>query len=201
MDPLTEFLEAKCFERPEAVTTGKDLWAAYETWAKDTGERYPLGRKTFSQELARRFLPDKGTKGVRVLKGVGLGTPPTPPPSPPEGPTEGQPDSPDQIDGGTSEVPPKADFLQLLQAQSHVGNIPKQVPPSATPIQPIPGASATPYLEASATPSEGQPSPPAQPPDPCSCGGTTWWWRALGPWGAGEWVCSFCHPQPLGGAQ
>jgi phage/plasmid-associated DNA primase len=53
-------------EQPAAMTLGKDLYAAYEQWCKDVGER-PMTMREFNAVLDERgtFTRDKGKQGVR----------------------------------------------------------------------------------------------------------------------------------------
>jgi phage/plasmid-associated DNA primase len=53
-DVLRDFVEEKCTLSPTAQVRSGELWAAYQDWAKSAGERYPLGKKRFSQALFAR---------------------------------------------------------------------------------------------------------------------------------------------------
>jgi putative DNA primase/helicase len=65
-DVLGRFLGEVCEEQPAAMTLGKDLYAAYEQWCKDVGER-PATMREFNAALDERgtFTRDKGKQGVR----------------------------------------------------------------------------------------------------------------------------------------
>jgi putative DNA primase/helicase len=70
-DVLRDFIEEKCTLSPTAQVRSAELWAAYQDWAKTSGERYPLGRKRFSQALFARGL-DQYKSGDRIWIGIGL---------------------------------------------------------------------------------------------------------------------------------
>lgn len=71
MDPLADFLEECCIVNPLAKAKNTDLWRSYETWARDNGEKYTLGRKRFAQEIARRgFIQGRGRD--RFWEGIGI---------------------------------------------------------------------------------------------------------------------------------
>jgi phage/plasmid-associated DNA primase len=73
MDPLQDFIAERCVVAPGAWATVEGLWTAYERWAHDAGEKYPLTRRQFGDRLTRRGVPpDKGTGGIRVRRGIGL---------------------------------------------------------------------------------------------------------------------------------
>jgi putative DNA primase/helicase len=73
MDPLRDFLLECCHIAPDAWVPSKALWERYRDWAKDSGLRWPLTRADFSDRLAARgFVADKGGKGTRVRRGIGL---------------------------------------------------------------------------------------------------------------------------------
>lgn len=65
-DVLGRFLEEACELNSADVTLGKDLYAAYNTWCGDTGER-PVTLREFNARLDERgsFARDKGERGVR----------------------------------------------------------------------------------------------------------------------------------------
>lgn len=50
-DPLREFLEDACQEDKEAWVPSARLFAVYQWWAKQHGERWPLGREYFKERL------------------------------------------------------------------------------------------------------------------------------------------------------
>ena len=70
--PLARFLAESCNLGPDRSTTNPDLWTAYETWARATGE-IPAGRKTFTQSMASIAGVTRGRTGkARRWKGIGL---------------------------------------------------------------------------------------------------------------------------------
>jgi hypothetical protein len=76
--PLHGFLEACCELHPRAAVRSADLWHAYQRWAMDQRERYPLPRGAFIARLkALGYHPDR-TKLARIWRGIGL-VPPKPP--------------------------------------------------------------------------------------------------------------------------
>ena len=81
-DPLKEFLEDCCVLGDERWTPSRDLAAAYEWWAKQARERYPLGRENFGERLrSKGFQPERKwvkqpgaseAKQVRIWVGLEL---------------------------------------------------------------------------------------------------------------------------------
>jgi len=69
-DPLREFLEERCTLDPSAQATNPEIWTAYQEWAKEAGEKYPLGRKRFSQALFARGLDQHTTGDTRYWIGL-----------------------------------------------------------------------------------------------------------------------------------
>ena len=55
-DVLKDFIEERCTIKPSAQAGNSELWAEYQDWAKANNERYPLGRKRFTQALLARGL-------------------------------------------------------------------------------------------------------------------------------------------------
>lgn len=73
MDPVADFLDERCVIEDGAVATFEELFGFYRQWAEAAGERRPLTKRAFSQRLERRgFPPEKGAKGVRIRRGIGL---------------------------------------------------------------------------------------------------------------------------------
>jgi putative DNA primase/helicase len=73
MDALSPFLEACCIINDAARATFEDLWAAYQNWARRAGKPSPLSSAEFGERLTDRgFAPGKGTKGIRIRRGIGL---------------------------------------------------------------------------------------------------------------------------------
>ena len=48
-DPLRDFVQECCTLSPTAQASNTEMWQAYQEWCKANNERYPLGRKRFSQ--------------------------------------------------------------------------------------------------------------------------------------------------------
>lgn len=75
-DRLAEFLEERCTVAENATCTFNQLYTAYLKWVEDTYEKYPLGKKKFSQELAAKGIQRVrlyvGDKQVRCLQGVSV---------------------------------------------------------------------------------------------------------------------------------
>lgn len=70
--PLARFLAVSCVLGPDCSTTNPDLWTAYETWARATGES-PAGRKTFTQRMASIAGVTRGRVGkARRWNGIAL---------------------------------------------------------------------------------------------------------------------------------
>ena len=77
MDPLKEFLDAKCLIDSELTATAADLYGAYVLWADDNSvKKERLTKRAFGLALGeKRFRNCKGTAGVRTWRGLGLRTP------------------------------------------------------------------------------------------------------------------------------
>jgi phage/plasmid-associated DNA primase len=87
LDPLNDWLSDNTIAVSVAWTPFKNLYTDYRSWAAENGLRGVLGSKSFSQRLGAHFEADKGGKGVRGFRGIGLKVG-------------------FQVQGGTSEVPP-----------------------------------------------------------------------------------------------
>ena len=73
MDPLAEFLEDRTTVGGDAWTVFTSLFDAYQDWAEANHESKPLGRKSFSQRLAKRFTKEnRRLAGGRGFLGIGL---------------------------------------------------------------------------------------------------------------------------------
>jgi len=67
MDPLKGWLTECCVEDRKGWTRVADLRRSYQTWARDNGEKYPLGSKAFSQHLEAKGYPlERKRVGGRV---------------------------------------------------------------------------------------------------------------------------------------
>jgi len=75
-DPLNEFIEEKCLHSENAFTPRVQLFCEYEDWAKNTGERYTLDRKSFYERLRLRGIQETARKisgkSIRGFIGIGL---------------------------------------------------------------------------------------------------------------------------------
>jgi putative DNA primase/helicase len=76
-DPLKDFLEDCCQLDPEAWCRVSDVARAYERWAHDFGEKYPLNRQKFNDQLEQRGCRRikrsiEGATGVRIWVGIYL---------------------------------------------------------------------------------------------------------------------------------
>ncbi|MEW5921611.1 MAG: phage/plasmid primase, P4 family [Bacillota bacterium] len=71
-DPLKDFLAECCTFEPTAQAPNTEIWQVYQDWCKTNGERYPLGRKKFSQALLNRGLDQYHTGRKRAWIGIGL---------------------------------------------------------------------------------------------------------------------------------
>jgi len=71
-DTVGTWLEDRCVAIGELWVTSASLYTDYQEWAKATGE-HPLTQRALGMALTERgFTPDKGSKGVRIWRGVGL---------------------------------------------------------------------------------------------------------------------------------
>ena len=70
MDTLGDFLDERCVIDPQATVVAATLWETWKTWCAASGEREG-SQKALSLRLSERdFQPGKGTKGVRIWRGV-----------------------------------------------------------------------------------------------------------------------------------
>ena len=78
-DPLAEFLEECCEISPTGTAASSDLFRIYKLWAECRAMRFPLGSRTFSEELSRRgfdkFREPTGQRrwmfiGIRIYENV-----------------------------------------------------------------------------------------------------------------------------------
>lgn len=80
-DPLKEFLEDCCVVGEDLYATVSDVMAAYQWWAKQAGERFPLNKSAFNERMfSKRFHNSDKTrqriegKLARCWKGLELNT-------------------------------------------------------------------------------------------------------------------------------
>lgn len=83
MNPLKEFLEAKCLIAPELTTPAADLYGSYCDWAEtNLQKKERLTKRAFGLALGEQGFKNrgakgqelKGTAGVRLWRGLGLRT-------------------------------------------------------------------------------------------------------------------------------
>ncbi len=72
MDPLKDFLNDVCIINPLAKVANSRLFSAYEEWCRENGERFPLGRKRFTQLLKNYGFSLERTSKQRFWQGLGL---------------------------------------------------------------------------------------------------------------------------------
>lgn len=71
-DPLRDFLQERCTLEPTAQASNSEIWNAYQEWSKANNERYPLGRKRFTQALMGRGLDQYRVGTERRWIGIGV---------------------------------------------------------------------------------------------------------------------------------
>jgi len=72
MDPLADFIADFCVATENAQTKNSELWKAYSQWCKQNGEKYPLGRKKFSQVMMSKGFDQYNDGKSRIWIGIGL---------------------------------------------------------------------------------------------------------------------------------
>ena len=65
-----EFLRACCELHPRASSRSGDLWNAYEQWAAERHERFPLTRRAFTAQLKAHGCHADRTKTTRIWRGI-----------------------------------------------------------------------------------------------------------------------------------
>jgi len=73
-DPLYGFLAACCERHPHACCPSRELWQAYQRWAKEQQERFPLSRRAFTRHLHLQGIRAGRTKRARLWRGITLRT-------------------------------------------------------------------------------------------------------------------------------
>lgn len=72
-DVITNWMEDCCLVKPHLQTKSGNLFASFEKWCEENGERVYISRNKFSQKLVEKgFQTHKGTNGARFIKGLGL---------------------------------------------------------------------------------------------------------------------------------
>lgn len=74
-NPVAPFLtECVVFGERGAQVARKELYTAYEAWARAEGERFPAGTKLFAEAVRERGAEDDKSHGIRRWKGARLKT-------------------------------------------------------------------------------------------------------------------------------
>lgn len=71
-DPLREFLDTCCELHARAQVRVSDLWQAYEQWAVEHHERFPLSRRAFAAQLKAHGCHTDRTSTARNWRGIAL---------------------------------------------------------------------------------------------------------------------------------
>jgi len=71
-DPLQGFFNACCELHPRAWSRASDLWKAYEQWAAEHQERFPLSRRAFTAELKAHDCRADRTGTARIWRGIAV---------------------------------------------------------------------------------------------------------------------------------
>jgi tetratricopeptide (TPR) repeat protein/transcriptional regulator with XRE-family HTH domain len=69
---LDDFLAACCELHPRAWCRAADLWSAYQRWAEQQGERFPLSRRAFTNALKQQGCRPARTNEYRIWRGIAL---------------------------------------------------------------------------------------------------------------------------------
>jgi putative DNA primase/helicase len=79
-DALAAFIEERCVVGPEAWVKFSDLYAAYQEWCEEAGEKAETKRRLGSRLKDRGFEPGRGTGNAPIRRGLGLLDDPHPDP-------------------------------------------------------------------------------------------------------------------------
>lgn len=71
-DVVGAFLDERCVALPEASTKSSSLYSDYQEWAKAAGEPVVSQRALGLALTERGYVAEKGGKGVRMWRGIGL---------------------------------------------------------------------------------------------------------------------------------
>lgn len=72
-DIISNWIEDCCQVDVYMQSKSGSLFKSFESWCEENGERSYLSRNKFSQKLVEKgFVLDRGTRGVRSLRGIGL---------------------------------------------------------------------------------------------------------------------------------
>jgi phage/plasmid-associated DNA primase len=73
-NPISPFLEENCIEGDNLMIISADLWATYQQWSRNEGEKYPLSRNGFGRRMTGKGFTNPlvkiDGKPVRVWKGL-----------------------------------------------------------------------------------------------------------------------------------
>jgi putative DNA primase/helicase len=72
MDPITDFLEDCCTAEPLARVPNAAMWDAYQTWSRKNRDRPSMGRKQFTQQLAKHGFDEHKSGSRRFWQGLKL---------------------------------------------------------------------------------------------------------------------------------
>lgn len=71
-DPLREYFEERLLRDEGAAVNNTLLWQDYVDYCQKTGNKYPLGRKTFTQRLLAKGLKQGWSHDSRIWEGIAL---------------------------------------------------------------------------------------------------------------------------------
>ncbi len=72
MDVLAAFVADRCVVDPDAWARFSDLWAEWQGWCEEVGEKAETKRRFGNRLKERGFEPDRGTGNVPIRRGLGL---------------------------------------------------------------------------------------------------------------------------------
>jgi len=71
---LSHFVAGCLHDDSRASVTNPEMWQAYQAWCEEKGEKHPLGRKRFSQELRNLGFLMWRSQRARSWRGIRLKT-------------------------------------------------------------------------------------------------------------------------------
>lgn len=72
MDRLRDFVNDECVITESASVGITQLWKVYEEWCEVNGEKYPMNRRAFKQQLEKYGVTQDRTKMGRFWRGIGI---------------------------------------------------------------------------------------------------------------------------------
>jgi putative DNA primase/helicase len=72
MDVLAGFIEDRCVVDPDAWAAFADLYASYQEWCDESGEKAETKRRFGTRLKERGFEPGRGTGNTPIRRGIGL---------------------------------------------------------------------------------------------------------------------------------